>query len=367
VDLLPERSTTSFASWLEAHPEVEVVSRDRGEEYTKGAALGAPQATPVADRWHLLVNLREALVRAVDRHHAAVCAAVKAVATSQEAARSTAPAEAEEPPGSPPPQAPPSRASQRSLQRRARRLERYDQVIELHRRGTPLRAIARHFKMTRATVRRWIGAGSFPERAKRRYPSGTDPHVDFLRRRWEEGCRNAAQLTRELREQGFAGSSHLVRRRVAGWRQPRPSREPSRVSAPLFERPSSRKVSWWLLKEGEVLDGEEEVFLGALWRGCPELKEASTLAREFAAIVRERRSGSWDDWVSKVREPGVSRELRRFADGLKQDEPAVKGALSLEWSNGQTEGQINRLKLLKRQMYGRAGFELLRSRCLGVA
>jgi transposase len=141
VGLLPERSTTSFAEWLKAHPEVEVISRDRGEEYTKGAALDAPRAVVAADRWHLLLNLREALGRAVDRHHAEMSAAVEANISSQETERSMAEVEEKPLADSLPARDVHSPATQRSLQRRARRLERYERVLELHKQGTSLRAI----------------------------------------------------------------------------------------------------------------------------------------------------------------------------------------------------------------------------------
>ena len=367
VDLLSERSTTSFTEWLTAHPKVEIISRDRGEEFTKGATLGAPQAVPVADRWHLLLNLREALGRAVDRHHAQVSGAVMSLASSQETEQSIAEVEEEPLTDSSPTNGVQSRAAQRSLQRRAHRLEQYEQVLERSMQGTSLRAIARRLGMQRRTIRRWIDSGSFPERAKRVYRSGVDPYVEYLRRRWDEGGRKATQLTSELRTLGLTGSYHIVRRRIAGWHKSSAPRASAQRPKPHFQRPSSRKVSWWLLKQGNQLNSEEATFLEALGTGCPELREASSVAREFAAMVRERRFGSWDDWLARVKRPGVPRELRGFADGLIQDEAAVKGALSQEWSNGQTEGQINRLKLLKRQMYGRAGFELLRSRCLGVA
>src|SRR5690606_24702015 len=122
------------------------------------------------------------------------------------------------------------------------------------------------------------------------------------------------------------------------------------------------RVSWWLLTEWTGLEADERGLLEALWARCPGLKAATEVGREFAAMVRRRRSGQWDSWLARVQAPEVAQELRGFAEGLRQDEAAVKAALSLEWSNGQTEGQVNRLKTLKRQMYGRAGFDLLRCR-----
>jgi transposase len=364
VDLLPDRSADSLASWLKAHPGVEVISRDRGDEYIKGANRGAPEAVQVADRWHLLQNLREALMRAVDRHHGPVLEAAKAVLASRE----PEPLPAETPKREPAEERlTPDHRTERSQQRRARRLECYRRVVELSEQGVSLRGIARRMGMHRATVRHWLGAGSFPERARRRVTSRTDPFLDYLRRRWDEGCHNAAQLTREIRALGFSGSSVMVRRRVASWRQgerTRGCRPPSRRHQPPLVRPSSRRVSWWLLTEPTQLKPEELAFVQSLGDRCAELKTSAELARTFADMVRRRQVGEWETWKTRVQGPGVARELNGFAEGLKQDEAAVKAALSLEWSNGQVEGQINRLKTLKRQMYGRAGFPLLRSRFL---
>ena len=364
VDLLPERSADSFARWLEAHPEVEIISRDRGDEYIKGANQGAPKAVHVADRWHLLVNLREALMRAVDRHHAHVLEAAKALAASQE----PEPLPAKTPQTEPAEQRlPPDHRTERSQQRRARRLERYQRVVELNEQGVSLRGIARRMGMHRATVRHWLGAGSFPERPQRCVTSRTDRFLDYLRRRWDEGCHNAAQLTREIQAMGFGGTAVMVRRRVAPWRRGERTqgcRPASRQHSPCPRRPSSRRVSWWLLKEPAEREPEEQALVQALGDRCAELKTSAELAREFAGLVRQRQAGGWENWMTKVQGPGVARELSGFAEGLKQDEAAVKAALSLEWSNGQVEGRINRLKLLKRQMYGRAKFDLLRRRFL---
>jgi transposase len=364
VDLLPERSADSFARWLKAHPGVEVISQDRGDEYIKGANRGVPQAVQVADRWHLLLNLREALMRAIDRHHAHVLEAAKAVAASQEPEPLPANASRSEPAEG---RLPPDHRTAQSRQRRARRLERYQRVVELHEQGVSLRGIARRMGMHRATVRHWLRAGSFPERAGRRVTSRTDRFLSYLRRRWDEGYHNAAQLTREIQAMGFGGTAVMVRRRVARWRRGERTqgrRPATRRHAPSVGRPSSRRVSCWLLKEPAEREPEEQALVQALGDRSAELKTSAELAREFAGMVRQRQAGEWDNWVTEAREPGVARELSGFAEGLKQDEAAAKAALSLEWSNGQVEGQINRLKLVKRQMYGRAAFDLLRRRFL---
>ncbi len=216
IDLLPERSAEAFANWLQVHPEVVVISRDRGDCYIKGAGEGAPQAIQVADRWHLLHNMQEALVLTVDRHRSQL----KEVA--QQMQRSAV----EEPPADPLPEPPlprapmaPAKAKQASGERRERRLQRFEQVKELHARGVGVREIARQMHMHRRTVRRWIGRETFPERAIRSPRRQVDAWREYLQRRWAQGCRNARTLTAELKTEGYKGSYDMVRRCVASWRQ----------------------------------------------------------------------------------------------------------------------------------------------------
>jgi len=231
-----------------------------------------------------------------------------------------------------------------------------------------LRAITRELGISRRTVRRFIDAGRFPERATPPRRSQVDPYVAYLRRRWEEGCHSAAQLTREIQDRGFTASYNTVRRCVAGWRDPkeaghtrgpRPAVPPSKI-----KRPSSTRVAWVLLKEPADLEPEEVTLREALFASCDELKTASDLAHEFVAMVAQRRVEDLDAWISLAGEASVPGDLRGFAVGLTKDIAAVRAALTLPWSNGQVEGQINRLKLVKRQMYGRAKFDLLRLRFL---
>lgn len=364
IDLLPERSSQSFRSWLETHRGVKIVSRDRGDDYTKGATEGAPQAIQVADRFHLLHNLHAALVRAADRHHAQVATAAKATAASVQP-------EADEPrkaAGMEPSLAPvmQTRAEQIKHSNRARRMQRYERVVELHHQGMSLRAIARQMGMHRGTVRRLVRADGFPERATRRYHRRTDPLADELRRRWEAGCHNAARLARELQSSGTDVSYHMIRRRVAGWRQgAEPATGPKPAPPPItIRRPSSTRVAWVLAKHEAELQPQEQMFREELSRCCPELGDAATLAQAFVQLVRHRHADDLDPWIALASATTAPPDLRRFAQGLTTDYAAVRAALVLPWSNGQVEGQINRLKLIKRQMYGRANFDLLRSRFL---
>ncbi len=261
IDLLPERSAEAFANWLQVHPEVVVISRDRGDCYIKGAGEGAPQAIQVADRWHLLHNMQEALVLTVDRHRSQL----KEVA--QQMQRSAV----EEPPADPLPEPPlprapmaPAKAKQASGERRERRLQRFEQVKELHARGVGVREIARQMHMHRRTVRRWIGRETFPERAIRSPRRQVDAWREYLQRRWAEGCRNARTLTAELKTEGYKGSYDMVRRCVASWRQTgclerrRPSCPGPRVPVHCD---SPTAIAWALMKsateEASVLNFKE--------------------------------------------------------------------------------------------------------------
>jgi transposase len=264
-----------------------------------------------------------------------------------------------------------SRREQLREERRARRLQRYERVVELYRKKVPIQEIARRLGMHRETVSRFIRAGTFPERASRSYSRKTDSFLPHLRHRWEEGCHSAVQLLEELRLQGFDGSYELVRRRVARWRTAKPHGPSAskQAATPKTERKrlSSRRVAWLLVKSQDDLDHQEQAMAQALGEHCPALKSASDLSRQFAAIVRQRKAESLAGWLARAGEPDVPAELRTFAAGLKDDLSAVTAALTLPWSNGQVEGQVNRLKLIKRQMFGRAKFDLLRQRVLNHA
>jgi transposase len=369
VDLLPERSSESFADWLKAHPGVEIVSRDRGDFYIKGATEGSPDATQVADRWHLLKNLREALMREVDRHASQVQAAAQVtMATAKQKPSETADSGSVDLSPSPPVS---TRAGQLSERRRQRRLERYNQVVDLHEQGVSIRETARQLGMQRRTVRRFLAAGCFPERAQRQFRRSTDRFEDYLRQRWEEGCHNARQLTSELRQHGFRGSYDMVRRCVEDWRQQSHDGVPQEKTAQRkpspSRRPSSNRISWMLLKLESDLDSDEKSFVKAIHEQCPTLEKASALAQQFFEMFKQRRVEDLDDWLARAGAADGPAESRRFAKGLQADLSAVEAALKLPWSNGQTEGQVNRLKTIKRQMYGRANFDLLRQRFLHAA
>ena len=371
VDLLPERSVDGLARWLGEHPGVEVISRDRGGEYARGASIGAPDAVQVADRWHLLHNLTEALQRGVDRKQGVLADAAREVASAAKVPVETSVCTVETPASLPAAVTPArlSRAEQLKQDSRARRLERYQRVKELRGQGLSLRKIRGMLKMSRNTVERFAKAEQFPERATpRREPIRIDPYLPRLSQRVKEGCDNVQPLWREIAALGFTGSHDMVRLQVRRLRSkygrhcvtgPRPIDRSPRVI-----RPSARRIAWLALGHVSKPSSLDQALLKEIYRRWPQLQETVELAREFARILKTRDADALETWTQLAEEPSILEEVRRFAQTLKNDWAAVQEAARQSWSQGQVEGQINRLKLLKRQMYGRGNFEMLRQRVL---
>ncbi len=401
IELLADRSADSLAHWLEAHPGVEIICRDRAGFYADGAERGAPTAIQVADRFHLLQNLRDTLQRTLDRHlselrQVRIQDAVNPVGgsspapplalpsgtveASPNALLSTGPAPDQAPTESIIGEAVRLTASERRKQAsRTRRQGRYDEVQRLHAAGLSRRAIAGQLHLHRKTVTRFLNAGVFPERAQPRpKPSLLDPYVPYLTQQLTAGHDNGLALWREIREQGYRGSRSLVSRWVAHHRSLVPPARSehalfqgrgsaralaNRPPAPLGTPLSARRASWLLLSRPEDLADMERRALAELGEVCQDVRVSHALAQAFAQTFRERRVNDLDPWLEQAAASGVS-ELKRFAEGLQRDYAAVRAALTLPYSSGQIEGQINKLKLLKRAMYGRAKFDLLRRRML---
>ena len=380
VDLLPDRSADTLARWLRAHPGVKYVSRDRSPEYARGVTEGAPSAQQVVDRWHLLKNLREALERVLGRVHEALkqrqLASGLPVRTHRKRARSK----------------PEQVASQMA---RLRREARYEDVLALYQQGVPVLRIAEDLHMSRTTVRKFVAAGAFPERANTlRSKSILDPYIPFLQQRLQQGPANASQLWRELREQGFSGSYKVIARwlQSQGWQlrkgrfsQARRMQEPFMQTATVgitlpevpeqaeqaktrtqatLEEPleSPRHLVWLLLRNPAQLNQFEEHMLCSI-RQEPTVEFAYTLAQHFIQMMHEHQADELDGWIRTCASSGIA-DLETFAVGLQKELSAIRAAFTLAYSNGPVEGQVNRLKLIKRSMYSRGSFALLRRRVL---
>jgi transposase len=352
ADLLPDRSAESTEQWLLAHPGAEIISRDRASLYAEAAAKAAPRAVQVADRWHLLHNMLDALIEALAPHHRLLTEVARAVA---EKSQSATEAETE-----PLPAKPLSRHRRLIEQNRERRMERYQTVTALFKRGVSQREIARQYGLNRTTVRRFIRAQEFPERKARYYTSILDPHRNYLETRWREGCHNCAELWRELCSHGFEGRSTTVRDWISKHQGSRTCRNVQSQPAPSPPpRASPRHVAWLLLKQPD----QSRLYVDELVQRSSQIAQCASLSREFFRMVREKDPAAWPAWQSAT----LASPLANFARHLQRDEHAFLAALQQPWSNGPVEGHVQRLKLIKRSMYGRAKFDLLRLRVLHTA
>jgi transposase len=365
VDLLPDREATSVAKWLREHPEVQIVSRDRAGPYADGIRQGAPDAQQVADRWHLLSNLSETMKGFFLNKQARLKALVQkpSETISEEEAK----------------QLPPwyagmnKRQEEKSERLHQEHVQRYHQIHDLFAKKVDTANIARQVGVSRRTVYYYLKMTEPPPRTRinRQERSRISPFKDYVIKRWNEGVRNAQQVHRELQEQGYTGSDQSIVRYFAQFRTKKDARKFKQVDpetapavkAPPKRPPTASQVAHWItFKEDQRLDWQQQYLL-QLCQADPEIQLAYDLITEFTTMLRERAGERLDTWLQKAEEQGIA-ELKSFALSLKRDYDAVKAGLTLIWSQGPVEGHVHRLKLLKRQAYGRASFETLRKRVL---
>ncbi len=367
VALLPDRTAETLAQWLREHPGVKVIARDRSTTYAEGARQGAPAATQVADRFHLLQNLREALDQVFSTYSQALDA-VNALVHQQPVPLSDGAMAMPVPP-----QDIRLPVQQRAVQRHARRQALHTQVWALHRQGWTAPAIAQHVGLSLRTVQRDLRTATFAGRKRRNDcgNSGLNPYKPYLLERWNAGCYNAMRLFRDLRQRGYAGGYGVVaayarRLRQAQGLSPgqrRPRQALPSVAEPLCQPLTPRRAAWLVLRRETKRTEAEAQQLVHLRAQEPEVAEAAALAAAFATLVRQRQPAQLDPWLHRAATSTLE-ALQRFATGLYEDYEAVKAGVTLPWSSGPVEGHINRLKMLKRQMFGRARLDLLSHRFL---
>jgi transposase len=406
IDLLADREVTTFANWLSQHPGIEIISRDRSSAYAEAAKLAAPQAVQVADIFHIYQNLGETLERIVKRHYPSIRPVLEELFNSTENSDlklSGLPVDEKEkdrkwktapvmPPSVPPPlvregfsrvtsskatdpngpieaELPLKYWEKRKAANQQHRLERFERVQALAAKGLKVSAIAEQLKMGPRTVKRFLKGLPVPPTYTVQYTKLT-PYKTYLQRRFlEEGCDNARQLFREIRQQGYSGCASVVSSYIT---QLRPqaagidlSKKRKRTKPkPLREKtPSPRQVRWWFALSSTRLNEKQQQGLDLICKGEAELLKSYELAQAFREMLVNRKAQGLSEWLKTAQGCGVE-EMKSLARGLSQDEAAVRAGINLRWSQGPVEGTINKLKLLKRSMYGRAGFELLRKRVL---
>jgi transposase len=375
VDLLDTRSSDALADWLQAHPGVEIISRDRARIYQEGATLGAPDAIQIADRFHLIQNLVDTIRRMFDRHAPDLRATAEQIAAAAPASVSAdinaSPTEsslsrkADQQPVNVIITDPESSSIPPLADREKSTAElRFAEVKALQREGLSRRAIAQRLSMSWRTVARYAGYDTYPERAaSHQSTSKAITYLPYLSRRWREGCHNAKLLFAEIQETGFSGSYSSVWRLVNRYLRTETPNKASKPPRPAIPRLSARQAAWLLVRQPEEMDDKQKVARKTLLEVSTIAAQAYPLARAFRQMINERQMDEFDTWLIKAKSSGIA-EFRRFATSLQSDYQVVKNALVYPWSNGQVEGQVNRLKLIKRQMYGRASFPLLRKRVL---
>jgi transposase len=361
IDILDGRDGAGVEAWLKTHPGVEVVTRDRWAAYPNAATAGAPQAAQVADRWHLLRNLREAVERLFERSAGVIREALTPGEPTAPGSVAPTPPGPAEPATAPDPV--PAGGSERTEGHR-RRVENHRRVRELHRQGLSSRQIARQMRLSRNVVRRYLRTEQYADgRATRVRRTRLDGFTAYVDQRIHDGCRNAAELYRELAGRGCRSSACAARRfmnrrlAAAGVRRNRANAAAPAPPPP----PTARQLSYAFVRRPADRSAVEQNQLDRLRARDPGLRAGLDLAEELAVMIRRSSATPLTDWVGRAGRSGCP-ELRGFAEGLRSDEAAVRAALTENWSNGPVEGQVNRLKTIKRQMYGRAGFELLRAR-----
>jgi transposase len=363
VDVLPGRDADPVADWLRAHPGVQIVCRDRAGAYAEGARAGAPQATQIADRWHVWHNLGEAVDKTVTAHHACLRAAVAATQVADPPADPPAP-EANADDQTVPPEPEDLRdvcGRERPLVLRTR--QRYTAVQQLSAEGHSLNRICQQLQLDRGTVRRFARATSVEEllvKATNR-TGKLDGYTDHLHARFRAGITDAVTLHAELRQRGFTGSVQTVRRFLHPLRGTAP--RPSSSATPRPERPKPRHLTRWIMTDPAHLDTEETDQLTQALTACPELRATAEHVRQFADLMNKHRGDRLADWSQRVQADPLP-ALHSLSTGLRRDLDAVVAGLSMPWNSGPVEGTVNSIKMIKRQMYGRAGFPLLRKRIL---
>jgi transposase len=347
IDLLPDRQAETLKNWLLLHPKIETVTRDRSINYAEAVSNGLPKAEQVADRWHLLKNLSEMVEKILIGKQSSIKQAFQVVFQPEKIPNEVKTEESKMI----------SEPKSDSLSE-VRRREIYKNIKELFSQGTSIRKIAEILKLNRNTVKKYLRSVDFPSRQTGQgSKSKLQKYAKYVQKRWQEGEQNAKLLFAEIQERGYRGSISSVRKFVQKWR----NASGNLINSIIPKCYSARQTTKMLLMKSE--EPKELNFIDKLCEISPEIAELQKLGIEFRTMIREKRVELFDEWLKKI-ESGEIPALKNWVNNLLLDEKAVRSAMTSDWSNGQTEGQVNRLKTIKRQMYGRANFDLLKARVL---
>lgn len=364
LDVLPDRTADTSAAWMHKHPEIEIVSRDRGGDYAAAARKAAPQATQIADRFHIYKNLTEAVELTLARCRAEIRKGAFDALSDEEKKgieELRLPTEIVSVENWKP--APDPCTERERLTRHAERQDRYEQVATLRAQGLGNAEIARRVGLTARTLENWQKNG-FPEAGRRRKrPSTFDPYARYVLSRWEQGCTNGLQIYREIKEQGYTGTEKTVYRFLVPLRRNQQVIQKAVVPHSPLQDFSAKDAVWLFVRGPAKLNEKEQATLTAICQASETARTTYQLVQEFRDMLHTRSGERLDDWLSSVKASQI-RELQSFVTGVDRDKAAVVAGLTLPQNNGLVEGKVNKLKLIKRMGYGRAAFPLLRQRVL---
>lgn len=359
IDVLADREGKTLEDWLRNHPGIELVTRDRSSVYASAITTAAPEAVQVADRWHLLANLSEVVERFLDTQREAINESILVTLSPVEPAVPAPPITEKELPQSLTWNHDLSKLmTTSSKEGTSKRQAAYEQVKKLQGEGHSMRSIARHLGLARNTVKRYWNQNKFVarQRAKR---SNLLLYEGYLRRRWLEGQTNVKELFEEIKAFGYNGGYTILTAFLSTY--PRTETEPALPPARKANSFSSRRISRLLNLSPERWSADEQLFLNHLLSEHESIRQVHELSGRFRQLMKEKSGDGLAKWCNEAEQVVA---YTGFVRGLRQDYAAVEQAFVSKWSNGQTEGQVNRLKMIKRQGYGRANFELLRRRVL---
>ena len=349
IDLLPDRKAETAKVWLQKHQEIQVVSRDRAGDYATAARQGAPQAIEAADRFHLVKNVAEAVEKALAQCRAELRKGPKA----KEAAKAAVPEE--------PLLSLVTVDGQPYSAHQTERYDRYQQAMALRKQGMIVKEIAKRVGLGRRTIQRWVKEETYVETNYHHlHRSRFDAYAPYVTQRWDGGCQNIQQIWREVQAMGYPHSDRALRAHLE------PLRGKVKGDFPVassLDRFSAKEATWLFIRHFADLNAKEREELTTLRQASERAETIYQLVQAFLQMVRKREGKHLESWLSSVRACHIP-ELDSFANGVERDQAAVLNGLTLAHNNGQVEGQVTRIKLIKRMMYGRAGFALLRQRVL---
>ncbi len=346
IDLLLGREAKTVSDWLKQYPSIEIISRDRAQEYKKACDEAAPQAIQVADRWHLLKNLSDHLTQWFESHRNYLV-----TESSSQNAKSSY-----------------EQVLINTANRAKNNLRLYKKAKKLKEQGWHHRAIAKKLGMTKSTVFRWLKDGL----PGNKWPSLLDPYLSYLKERWDAGCRKPQELYLEIRTQGFQGQKKLVECHLASLNAGLADTQERLTSKNRLRTYSPNEACRLFTRSKESLSKSSCSQRDSLFSSLKTAQPCYDLVQRFISLFQMKDQENeiiiqaFHSFIEAAKHSDIT-ELARFAKSLEHDKAAVEAALTLPWSNGMTEGKITKLKFIKRQMYGRASFNLLKQKVLLAA